>query len=144
MNIKTIVFGIKTKLITLLILPLFLFSCWVIENKEPQEIISNSGMNIEIAEDIDSGVSFDISDSGASLSVSASGAWAGVNPNPGEISINDWDKNNVNISNGKTTISSDNGTKVEVNSGVNINSAEISKETQETLKDIDKLLNSIN
>ncbi|EKD66540.1 MAG: hypothetical protein ACD_49C00036G0003 [uncultured bacterium (gcode 4)] len=143
MRNKTNTLGVKTKLITLLTLTLLLASCGTQKNElRPEKIISNSGMNIEIAEDIDSGVSVDITDSGASLSVSASGVK--INSNSGEISVNDWDKNNVKISNGKTTISSDNGTKVEVNSGVNINSAEISKETQETLKDIDKLLNSIN
>ncbi|HBA45170.1 TPA: hypothetical protein DEG21_02420 [Patescibacteria group bacterium] len=88
MRNKTNTLGVKTKLITLLTLTLLLASCGTQKNElRPEKIISNSGMNIEIAEDIDSGVSVDITDSGASLSVSASGVK--INSNSGEISVND-------------------------------------------------------
>lgn len=142
MHNKTIALEVKIKFIILLILPLFLFSCWTTENKEPQEIISNSGAEINIAEDIDSGASVNISNSWANIEVSAS--WVEINSNSGEISVSDWNKSNIKVAENKINVATENNVKVEVNSWVDLNSAEISKETQETLQDIDKLLNSIN
>lgn len=141
---KTNALGVKTKLIVALFLTILLVSCGNSVNEKNEGIISNSGVDIKIAEDIDSWANVEISNSWVNLSVSASWVWVEINNNSGEISVSDGDKNNVKISENKTTISTENNIKVEVNSGVNIKTDEISKETQETLQDIDKLLNSIN
>jgi uncharacterized protein YbcC (UPF0753/DUF2309 family) len=58
--------------------------------------------------------------------------------------VSDWNKSNIKVAENKINVATENNVKVEVNSWVDLNSAEISKETQETLQDIDKLLNSIN
>ena len=116
------------KLITLFILTLLLASCGnSVNNQKSDDIISSSWVDIKIAEDIDN--------------------WEEISVNSWSISVKNIEKNEVKVSSGKVNISSNNWEKIEVNSWVNIsNSAswEIIKETQETLKDIEKLLNSIN
>lgn len=116
------------KLITLFILTFLLVSCGAsVNNQKSDDIISNSGVEIKIAEDIDN--------------------WEEISVNSWSISVKNVEKNEVKVYPDKINISSNNWEKIEVNSGKDVSisaSWEIIKETQETLKDIEKLLNSIN